>query len=579
VGSDTQRAALLFGACAIAACAAESRFPLREPLWRDTDLTPRAVLCERRGTEKDRRHVSCTPEPYVSPLAWDGLDNTIFRPIAKVFAVDPPGEAINVNALDEVPDSAWFTNRLGRQHPPPEELLRGACTPEDMLDPAGAAPGSWVIDQGKSNGASLGFRVRIDGKRKYLFKNDAKDQPERATAASAIGAAIYHIVGFNTSCEQILYFDRSLLKLNPGLTETDNTGVTKAFDDAALGRVLAEANRKESAYRMQASAWLPGYLVGPFKYERTRADDPNDAIAHEDRRDLRGARVVAAWLNHFDAREQNSMDSWIAQNPEMPDSSPGFVRHYYLDTSDCFGSEWAWDGISRRLGRSYVLDFGDVGADFVTLGIPTRPWEAVQKEPGFELFGYFSAKEFDPEGWKNEYPNPAFSRASERDNAWMARILSRFDRADVDALVTLGKFTKPEHATYLAEVLEQRLRLILERYLLRLSPLADVVVDDAGRLCATDLARRRLVRADDAFHYAATWSSGGETQARSVEVAPNGRICIALPNGRGTGDGTPRYEIVTVGNGVSRYPLRAHLYDLGADAGHRLVGVERRQDL
>src|SRR5262249_44219029 len=152
-------------------------------------------------------HVACAPEKYVSPLAWDGLDNTIFRPLAKVFAVDPPAEAVNVNALDEVPDSAWFTNRLGIRHPAREELVRGACAPDAVLDPSKAEPGAWIIDQGKMDGASLGFRVRL-GDKKYLFKNDAPNQPERATAASAIGAAIYDAVGFNTSCEQVIYFDR-----------------------------------------------------------------------------------------------------------------------------------------------------------------------------------------------------------------------------------------------------------------------------------------------------------------------------------------------------------------------------------
>jgi hypothetical protein len=314
------------------------RFPLREPMGRDTDLRPVNVECEERPDDDDPKHVACAPEPYVSPLVWDAADNSVFRPFARVFAVDPAGPAPNVNAFDEVPDSAWFTNRLGAKKPSREELLRGACTQEEMIDVASAHPGDWLIDQGKPNGASPGFRIRL-GKRKYMLKADVKEQPERPSAASAIGAAIYHAVGYYTSCEQVVYFDQALLRLKPGLTATDNSGVTKPFDQAALRWVLDQAPRRGPLIRMQASAWLPGYLLGPFKYEGTRGDDPNDVIPHEDRRDLRGARLVAAWLNHFDAREQNTMDSWIASNPKEKDSSPGYIRHYYLDTSDSFGSE------------------------------------------------------------------------------------------------------------------------------------------------------------------------------------------------------------------------------------------------
>src|SRR5882757_4217405 len=96
---------------AVAGCSGgERRFALREPVWRDTDLEPRSIPCERRPSQKEPDHISCAPERYVSPLAWDGIDNTIFRPFAKVFAVDPAREAVDVNALDEVPDSAWFIN-------------------------------------------------------------------------------------------------------------------------------------------------------------------------------------------------------------------------------------------------------------------------------------------------------------------------------------------------------------------------------------------------------------------------------------------------------------------------------------
>jgi len=447
-----------------------------------------------------------------------------------------------------------------------------------ILNGASAAPGSWTIDHGKDNGASLGFRIRVE-KRKYMLKTDIATQPERPSAASAIGAAVYHAVGFNTSCEQVIFFDRRVLTLSPGLVITGNTGVTRPFDEQALDRVLNEATRRGDLYRMQASAWLPGYLLGPFRYERTRADDPNDVIPHEDRRELRGARLVAAWLNHFDAREQNTMDVWMAENPKVVDSSPGIIRHYYLDTSDVFGSEWDWDEISRRLGKSYVLDWGDIGADFVTLGIPKRPWERARRTPGFEQFGYFSAENFDPEGWKNEYPNPAFSRATERDNAWMARILSRFDTADIDALVTLGHFSRPEHARYLAGVLEQRLRLILERYLLRLSPLADARIESNEHLCATDLARRRLVRPEADFHYAATSSRGKSSEPAVALALPQGKICISLPHApvaaNTPDDDEARYVVVRITNGVSRFPLLVHLYDLGPARGFRVVGLER----
>src|SRR6185436_12603265 len=107
-------------------------------------------------------------------------------------------------------------------------------------------------------------------------------------------------------------------------------------------------------------------------------------------------------------------------------------------------------------------------------------------------------RDFDPDAWKNEYPNPAFSRATEHDNAWMARVLSRFDRADIETLVTLGKFSRPEYSAFLAEVLEQRLRRIVDRYLFRLSPIADVRAEGPDRICATDLARRRTARPERA---------------------------------------------------------------------------------
>jgi hypothetical protein len=535
---------------------ATPRFPLREPLRRDTDLAWFHAPCR----EGEAGNQLCAPEEYVSSLVWDGADSMVFRPLAEAFALEGELEAVNVNSLDEVPDSAWFTNRLGTRPFGIEELRQGACTPEQLLEPTQAAPGAWLIDKGKANGASPGFRVQVPGKGKYMFKSDAP-VAERPSAASVIGAAAYHAVGYYTSCEQIVYFDPAVLELKSGLRSAANFAAEKAFDRAALNDVLSKLSRRGGAVRMQASAWLPGLPIGPFRYEGKRDDDANDVIPHQHRRELRGGRLLAAWLDHFDAREQNTMDSWQT-NGGAPDAA-GRVIHYYLDTSDCLGSEWAWDGVSRRLGRSYVFDWGDVSADFFTFGLRRRPWELVQRTPGRELFGYFEYRHFVPENWKMEYPNPAFSRMTERDGAWMARILARFSPEMVHALAELGQFSDPGNTAHLTRVLEQRLQRILRRYLTRLSPITMLAV--AGdRICGVDVARARGLEPASAYRYAASLGP----RKLAVSVAANGRLCVALPHGAGD------YLEVTLTSSAARGTLVAHLYDLGR-RGYRLVGVER----
>src|SRR5262249_26099935 len=155
--------------------------------------------------------------------------------------------------------------------------------------------------------------------------------------------------------------------------------------------------------------------------------------------------------------------------------------------------------VSRRLGYSYMIDWGDIGGDLVTFGARTRPWDTMKRVPGFERFGFMDVAHFDPEGWKAEYPNPAFSRMSERDGACMARILAHFTPAHVRALAELGDFSDRRDTDSLASVLEGRLERLLDRYLLRLSPIAHVAVEDRDALCGTDLAAWRGVRPAAAF--------------------------------------------------------------------------------
>src|SRR5688500_1608553 len=62
--------------------------------------------------------------------------------------------ALNINTLDEVPDSSWFTNRYQDGLPSLDVLARGPDTLAS-LDITG-----WPVSEGKGSGASPGFRVR-----------------------------------------------------------------------------------------------------------------------------------------------------------------------------------------------------------------------------------------------------------------------------------------------------------------------------------------------------------------------------------------------------------------------------------
>lgn len=564
-------------------CSSDVRkFPLRQPIWRDTDLDPVSVPC-RPHPEKQGVEV-CHPEVYESSFAWDGADNLIFRPVSEFFEVDPSGESVNVNSMDEVPDSAWFVNRIGRSTVTVDEAVHGVCKGGPELDP-GDPDGSWVIDQGKADGANLGFRIKAPSGQRFMLKTDGAEQPERASGATAISARLYHTAGWRAPCDSVVYFRPSLLSLEPGLTITDNTGKTRPLDEAELERMLETAPKRDGLLRMSASRWLPGQPIGPFRYEGTRHDDPNDVIPHQHRRDLRGARLIAAWVNHFDAREQNSMDLWMAEDPDRPRSSPGVVLHYYLDFGDCLGSEWDWTGISKRLGHAYYLDIPYLVKDFLTLGIIERPWDRAKRSPQGDIFGFFSVRDFHPEEWKEGYPNPAFRRMTERDGAWAARVLAGFTTAHVEAIVDAADFSDPEHVKYINKVLIGRQRMILHRYFAKLSPVTSLVLEGANRLCGVDLARRTRVYPDDEFRYRATMYAGDRLErhaAVKVEAAEDGSVCLTLPHhapdGGAASDAASRYTVLDIENGQAPGPARAHLYDLGPRAGYRLVGLERPEE-
>lgn len=556
--------AFAVGLCAFGlACGAPSqgRFPMTEVVW----------------TDPDTRLFSEAPEGFYSSPSWDGADNSVFRPLAELWLFRTDREALNVNALDEVPDSSWYVNRFSRRLLSAEEVARGACASGDS-----EIPRPWTIVGGKPDGANPGFQIRDANGVRYLMKTDGDLQHERPGAADVVGALIWHSAGFNVPCNSIVTFERSDLVSDPEATIRRTRGTEEPLTEAHIEEVLSKATRlPDGRYRASVSRFVDGRPISPWRYHGRRHDDPNDAIPHEDRRDLRGQFVLSAWTDHIDARHENTMAAWA----QPGEGEAGFVRHYMIDFGDCFGVLHPWDDLVRRFGHSGYLDVQHMVEDFLTFGFINRPWNDAAYGAAGVTLGYYDVRRFVPDQWRIGYPNHAYDRLTETDAAWMTRIVSRFRDEHIEAMVERARFSDPLVASELTRILIGRRDRILERWLTRLSPLAwpDVRAGaDGPRVCMQDLATWSEIR-DARFrrYRARAWTDEPITEVE-LPSAPthedDAYVCQALPRLEGATADRPRYLIVdlvaSTPEAETTSPARLHFYAFG-ETDFRLVGLER----
>lgn len=537
------------------------RFPPVPVVWEDDDRVP----------------IPEKPESFYSPYMWDGMDQAVFRPLAKVFGLyDEQGEAYNVNALDEVPNSSWYTNRLSVRLMSPREVALGAC---DDLNDELAEP--WTITGGKPDGSNPGFFIKDGNGVRYLLKTDGKLQPERPTGSDVIGAAIFHAAGYFAPCNRVVTLTLDKIQLAPDAEVKLTSGFKEKMTDKHVRQVLSKATELgEGRYRASVSQFIEGQPISPWRYEGTRKDDPNDVIPHAFRREVRGMYLLAAWTDHIDSRQENTLASWIETGPE----GAGYVRHYMIDFGDTLGILFAWDGLARRFGHSGYFDVPDMAIDYLSLGLLHRPWHDARFGLAGKELGYYDARRFVPDRWKPGYPNPAFQRHTERDGAWMARVIARFRPPHIAALVERGRWTRSVLTSELTRILVERRRRILERYLTRLSPLTwpkVETIEDSFRICMQDLAVWTGIRTVEERKYAAVaWI--GDALERFEVPAPQRQtdawVCVAFPKEAFVGTENTNYLVIDMLASTSDLdepgPARLHFW-MRPKHPPQLVGLER----
>jgi hypothetical protein len=546
------RAALLLAVAAagLVACARPARFADRAILWRDPDDAP-VPLPKRRPPTGDGR-------------IWPGANNAIFRPAERLFTVDYGLEAANVNALDEVPTSSWYEDpRRDPEHPnaPPralsaEAMLRGARTEEVAQPP-------FVIDSTLGGGSAVGFVVEDATGRRFALKLDPAGHAGLVTGPDAVATRLAWASGWRVPADDLIELSRDQLRVRPGATKLTSYGrhvpLAEGELEALLGRCVRNADGR---YRAVASRWIAGHILGPMSWRGRDPSDANDRYAHENRRDLRGFGVFAAWVDDVDVIENNTLDSYVGE------PGRGHVLHYQLDVGGSFGT-FSGRQAHYWMGDQSYFQPGRIIGSFLTAGFVPYRWEdrgwqrrrrALLEE--YPEFGGYSAHHFDPRAWRPIVDIPAFVRQTRRDRYWGAKRIAAFSREELQAAVAAGGY-RPQAANYLAETLWLR-RVRIARDAFAETAALDHVAVVGERLCFVDLWVRAALGGGDATEYRARQDRRDLGWVRGA--APDGSVCVSLP---GSDDG---YRVVTL---AARRPGERH-FGPGVDVHLAIHGGRAR---
>jgi hypothetical protein len=468
-----------------------------------------------------------------------------------------------VNTIDEVPDSNWFINRVGSRPFTAADMRRG---PDDDTGPA---PGTWTVSR-KANGVSPGFTITDPRGRRYFVKFDPPGEPELGTGAEAVVTRLFHALGYYVPQATVSSLRREYLVVGKDATVRLPNGHHRRMRASDIDEQLRRAERNpDGSYRVIVAAALEGTPLEGFKYEGTRADDPNDVIPHENRRELRGLRVFSAWVNHTDAKAINSMDTLVTEGGRA------VVRHNLIDFNATLGS--AGIGLrEKRDGFEYLAEFGPTWTALPSFGFAVRPWMTVDY-PDYRGIGRFEAKAFVPEAWRPRVPNPAYVRSRPDDTFWAARRLMAMTDELIRAAVQAGKYSDPKAEQFLGDALIARRDAIGKSFLVAVNPVVDPALSRDGRLTFRNAAVQYGF-APAPSSYKVTWqrfdnATGG---VEAIGETSGGADGVAAPANLPAAAGSfLRAEIAAVGGAHPSWASPVHAYFKRTGEGWTLVGFER----
>ncbi len=525
--------------------ATSPRFYRDDPIVREHDL-------------QDARHAA----PSYLDLMYELTYNLFALPRHKPAGI----RAQNVNTIDEVPDSSWFTNRIGSRTLTIDEIVRGP----NVGDPPD--PSRWVIWRQKTSGSHVGITARDAKGETWFLEFDPPYYPGAATAAVSMATKIYWALGYNQVESFLTTFDPKRVVIDPEATFVRPNGKKTPITRSDLEEMLENvARRPDGTYRVIAGRLIPGKIIGNYRYQGTRPDDPNDLVPHEHRRELRALGVFGAWTNVTDFKAENTIDTLLPEDGRL------VVKHYLQDVGSSFGicnDIYTWD-----VSWEWFYHGPSAAKRLASFGFALSPWQTVKYIEGPEI-GKFEGDKFDPRTWRGHTPNAALMEMRDDDAFWAARRVAAFSNEMIRAIVHTGEFSDPADEKAIANIIIKRRDKILDTYLPAVNPIVAPRLEN-GRLTFENAAVAARV-ADAPAGYTASWfhfdNATGAT--RPLGGTSSNTTTIAAPTGLPTTTGSFIAVALSASSRDNPHwqrPVRAY-FRLDADQW-TLVGFERIPDV
>lgn len=386
--------------------------------------------------------------------------------------------AQNINTLDEVPDSDWYTNR------PPLSIEQLRAGPTQEHAPALDQP--LTILSAKSEGATPGLVIQDAKGQRFVMKFDAPGHALLETGADVVGSRLYYALGYNVPENYPTIVRREQFRLTPKSSFTDPLGHKRPLTKEKLEEILdLAATLPDGSYSAMASYFLSGQIIGPWMYHGTRSDDPNDIYPHQNMRELRGLKIFGAWINNADATSLNTLNT-----VQTIDAIPR-VRHYLIDFGSIMGSG-ATGPRYPFLGYAEEFNFKDIALQISSLGLAAPRWEKARYLDLPEV-GNFESEKFDPTTWVPSYRNPAFDLCQPEDAFWAIRKMMAIPPEGVRAIVESAGYRDPASIDWITKTLLERRQKIVAAFAEKEIFLDGFQLKD-GQLLFTDLALKYVKR-------------------------------------------------------------------------------------